>query len=364
MGHGRVGVLLDQDVLGAAQVAEHLHHVLVLRFGISGRPLLLVERVAAFGHHLAGGLVGLAEVAFRGGLPRSGIESDDAHAGLLAQSGQTARYRLIVFGHTAGIEHGLRLEGQSNVFVGIALLEAGGVEQPGRIVEVGENLVPGLLLGRTGHLEFVRAGGVLDDPRHQRNAAEPTRHGIEDHRADEIGLAEVVVIGDFGEVALEVGQPLEQVVGIAQRGECRSPVGGVLAGEGRAEVAGAVQRLAGSLDAEGSQPRVEVEAPFGHVLEVLEGHVAVHAGHVDVHSRLARHEVVVRDEVFRGDVQIDARGQAADGQQCGYDRFFHCFRFNVHGRGFRTRAKDRACRSCSAGTCGPGHRPGVPDRRT
>ena len=37
---------------------------------------------------------------------------------------------------------------------------------------------------------------------HQRNAAEPTRHGIEDHRADEIGLAEVVVIGDFGEVTL------------------------------------------------------------------------------------------------------------------------------------------------------------------
>ena len=117
MCEGRVGIFLHEDILRAADIAEHIHHILVLRLFVVRAPLLLVEGIPSALHHLPGGLVGLREISLRGRRGSVAVESDDPHACLRADSGKAAGDGVVVLGDRSGVEHSLCLERERRILV-------------------------------------------------------------------------------------------------------------------------------------------------------------------------------------------------------------------------------------------------------
>ncbi len=146
----------------------------------------------------------------------------------------------------------------------------------------------------------------------ERDASEAAGHLVERVRPYEIGLSEMVVHLDRREVAAIFRKSLDQVVGVVQQDESLLPERCPLAPEGLENVV-PVHRLPASVDSEGAEPAVELEAPLGHILEVFPRHLAVEPCQIDLHSLGRGQQVIVRDRVLRRDIHITASRKS---QQC------------------------------------------------
>ena len=231
--HGRIAVLPYENVLRGGKVFPHIHHVLVLGLPVACLPGLLVERVLAGVHDLAGSLVGLGEPFLRKFCGLALLEADHAHASLLSKPGEASGDCLIVLGDRSGIKHCLGLVCEGDVLVGIASLAGSLGKKFGGLCEVGADLLPGLLLGGTRKFHVVRilrvVVNLLDCERHSAVAA---GHLIEDESPYEISLAEEFIVLHLGVViAPVVRKGLDEVVRVVHAGECLIPVCIVLAHE-------------------------------------------------------------------------------------------------------------------------------------
>ncbi len=146
MCEGWVGIFLHKDILRAADIAEHVHHVLVLRLAVGRAPLFLVEGISSALHHFACRLVGFREIPPRSRGCLVAVESYDPYACLRADSGKTAGDGVVVLGDGTCVEHCLGLERQRRILVRKSLQRGGFRKQLGGRVEILADLIPGLFL--------------------------------------------------------------------------------------------------------------------------------------------------------------------------------------------------------------------------